>query len=170
MDKLSNVCLVPFKWEHVNRTFEWVKEPDFQRLFMIRSEITWKGHQKYFRDILADFNQRVYAILHNGRHIGNCGLKNISLSKKEGELWIYIGDTPVRGMGIGNKTTELLLCEGFGRLGLEMIYIHVADFNAIAYRLYKKLGFVEVPLAQRSAKEWANRGCNVIRMELKKEV
>ena len=169
MDKLSNVRLVSFKWEHVSRTFKWVKDPDFQRLFMVRKEITWEGHQKYFRNILADSNQRVYAILNNNRHLGNCGLKNILLSKKEGELWIYIGEVSFRGKGIGCKAVELLLCEGFERLDLESIYIHVADFNTVARRFYRKLGFVETTLSKKDAKEWTNRGCNVIRMELKKD-
>lgn len=169
MDKLSNVYLIPFKWKHVRRTFEWVKDPDFQRSFMVRKEITWEGHQKYLRTILKDPNQRIYAIMQNNCHLGNCGLKNILLSEKEGELWIYIGDTVFRGMGIGREATRLLLCEGFEKLDLEMIYIHVADFNTIAYRLYKKLGFAKVSLAERHVKEWANRGCNVIRMELKKD-
>lgn len=169
MDKLSGVYLIPFEWKHVKETFDWVIKPDFQRLFMVRKKITWEGHQEYFKTILRDPDQRVYAIMKNNHHLGNCGLKNIVLPKKEGELWIYIGETASRGMGIGKEATRLLLCEGFEKLGLEMVYIHVADFNTIAYRLYEKIGFVKVLLADKGAKEWVNRGCSVMRMELKKD-
>lgn len=147
-------------------TFEWIQDPDFQQLFLMRDRPTWEGHIKYFDRILKDPAQRVYAILSESRHVGNCGMKNISL--KEGELWIYIGEARMRGKGIASHATRLLAAKGFLELGLEKIIVHVADFNVSAVKLYKKLGFVEVQVSDNS-KEWKNRGCNIIRMELKKQ-
>jgi len=161
-----NVSLVPFREEHISLTFEWIQDPDFQQLFLMRDRPTWEGHIKYFDRILKDPAQRVYAILAESRHVGNCGMKNISL--KEGELWIYIGDPRMRGKGIANHATRLLAAKGFIELGLEKIIVHVADFNVSAIKLYKKLGFIEV-LVSDNSKDWANRGCNIIRMELKKQ-
>lgn len=158
-----NISLIPFTNEHVALTFEWVKDPDFQRLFLMRSEPTWEGHKKYFERVLNDNTQRVYAILAENEHVGNCGLKNLSEIKKEGELWIYVGDPLMRGKGIGVSAARLLLCKGFEVLGLEMIYAHVADFNISARRLYEKLGFIEMPLIDY-LNEWNNRGCKIIRM------
>src|SRR4030067_3213825 len=112
--------------------------------------------------------QRCYAILSEGRHVGNCGVKNISLTNKEGELWIYIGDPRMRRKGIASHATRLLAAKGFIELGLERIIVHVADFNVSAIKLYKKLGFIEVPVSDNST-EWTNRGCNIIRMELKNQ-
>ena len=163
-----NVVLVPFTNDRVVLTFEWVKDPDLRHLFLMRGEPTWEGHNKYFERVLRDPTQRVYAILAGDEHVGNCGLKNLLPLRKEGELWIYIGEPSIRGKGIGKRATELLLHEGFEVLGLKMIYTHVADFNTAARRLYKKLGFHEVPVINDS-NEWANRQCKIIRMELKKQ-
>ena len=132
-----------------------------------RGEVTWEGHLAYFERVLADPCQRVYAILDGGVHVGNCGFKNLAPKTREGELWIYLGDSATRGKGIGLQATHLLVEEGFGRLGLDMIYLHVADFNAAARSIYGKLGFSEVPL-QGNADSWAGRDCEVIRMELRK--
>lgn len=163
----KKVSLVPFTKDHVGLTFEWVSDPEFHRMFLMRGELTWEGHQAYFERVLADPTQHVYAILAEGVHVGNCGLKNISLLKKEGELWIYIGDPSMRGKGVSKYAAELLLREGFEVLGLEMIHVHVVELNTVARRLYKRLGFIEVPLL-RDTNEWANRECKILRMELKK--
>ena len=163
-----DVVLAPFTNDRVVLTFEWVKDPDLQHLFLMRGEPTWEVHNEYFERVLQDPAQRVYAVLAGDEHVGNCGLKNLSPLKTEGELWIYIGEPSMREKGIGKHATELLLHEGFEVLGLKMIYAHVADFNTAARRLYKNFGFQEVSLTDDS-NEWANRQCKIIRMELKKQ-
>ena len=160
-----NVSLVPFTWDHVSQTFHWVSDPELRRVFLMRGEPTWEGHQAYFQRVLADATQRVYAILAAGQHVGNCGLKNLAPQTRTGELWIYIGDPSARGKKIGRSATELLLREGFEVLSLETIYLHLADFDTAARRLYERLGFVTVSLSSE-ASEWADRECRIVRMEL----
>lgn len=159
------ISLVPFIEGHVFRTFDWVSDPDFRHQFLMRGEPTWEGHQEYFSYILKDPTQRIFAIHAGEIHVGNCGLKNITLN--DGELWIYIGDTSVRGRGIGSIAVNLLLREGFEVMGLKVISVHVADFNETALKMYKKAGFQEVLLSD-SSDEWTDRGCRIIRMELRK--
>ncbi len=161
------VSLVSFTKDHVALTFKWVSDTEFRRIFLMRGEPTWEEHQAYFERVLTDPTQHIYVVLTESVHVGNCGLKNISSAQKEGELWIYIGDPAMRGKGISKYATELLLREGFEVLGFEMIYLHVAEFNTVARRLYKRLGFIEVSLL-RDADEWANRESKVLRMELRK--
>ena len=164
---MDNVIkLIPFSEVHIQKTFEWICEPELRRMFLMRGEPSWDGHIEYCKRILADSSQSVYAIYYGGEHAGNCGFKNI-IEKKEGELWIYMGSPIVRGKGVGTSATKLLLEEGFGPLDLRMIYLHVADFNTAAHAVYEKLGFAEVPL-QGDASDWAGRDCRIIRMELEK--
>ena len=160
------VSLVPFGQVHVERTFGWISDKALRRQFLLRGDVTWEGHVSYFNRVLADPIQRVFAIFADGCHVGNCGFKNLDLENKKGELWIYLGEPSTRGKGIGLRSTELLIDLGVSTLGLELIYLHVADFNAAARNIYRKLGFVEVPL-QSEATSWADRGCEIIRMELR---
>ncbi len=164
----DRIRLTPFSETHIGRTFEWVREPDFQRLFLMRQAPTWEGHLAHFRGVLADESQRVYAIVEEGRHIGNSGIKNISQSDGSGEIWIYIGDRADRGKGAGSRATELLMQEGFRKLGLRTVYIHVADFNEQAVRMYRRLGFAE-SVSSGNNGEWMGRGCTVIRMEARSD-
>lgn len=161
----NNITLVPFAKEHIDLTFEWVKNHEFQRLFLMRNEPTWEHHYEHFEQVLKDSTQHIYAILANNKHVGNCGLKN--LSKNKGELWIYIGDSLMRGKGIGKCATKLLLHKGFEVLKLKTIYVHFADFNIQARRLYEKLCFKEITMIDDS-NEWSDRGCRIIYMELVK--
>jgi RimJ/RimL family protein N-acetyltransferase len=75
------------------------------------------------------------------RHIGNCGLCDIDISRQKAQLWIYLGE--VFGQGAGTIAVTQLLNRGFGALGLERIYLRVVASNQRALHFYQKLGFVE---------------------------
>jgi len=113
---------------------------------------------------LNDARQVWYAIILQGEHIGNCGLKNLDLNKKECELWIYVGEQKMRGKGIGKKATVMLI-EKAKELGYHTIYLHVADFNHVAIKMYSSLGFYR-SIDQGDLSTWEDRGIKVIRMEL----
>lgn len=160
----NRIRLTPFTAECVERTFAWVSHQALRRAFLIRGELTRMAHESYFVRVLGDPAQRVYAILCDGEHVGNCGFKHLDSGAGEGELWIYLGEPVVRGKGIGEAATRLLLREGTERLGLRRIYAHVAEDNEPARRLYRRVGFVE---AGAGGAEWEGRG--VIRMIWEKE-
>lgn len=164
----AQITLIPFTTEHVRQTYIWIQDEELRKLFLMRGELTWEKHVAYFNNVLADPSQRVYAIIADRYHVGNCGFKNILSSKQTGELWIYIGEPSLRGQGAGKRSTELMLKKGFDTISLKTIYVHVADFNRRALSLYRNLGFIEVPL-QHDADEWKGRDCTIIRMELTRE-
>lgn len=159
----NRIRLAPLTAEDVARTFDWVSRPALRRAFLMRGELTRAAHEAYFARVLADPAQRAYAIHCDGEHVGNCGFKHLDLSAGEGELWIYLGEPAMRGKGIGEAATRLLLEEGTGRLGLRRICAHVAADNEPARRLYCRVGFIE---AGAGGGEWEGRG--VIRMTWEK--
>lgn len=159
-----SITLTPFSADCVERTYGWVSDPELRRAFLMRGEVTPEGHRDYFRRVLMDPSQRVYAVLADGRHVGNCGLKEIDRRERRAELWIYLGDVPVRGKGIGTRATELLIEEARTALALKKLSLHVADFNEPARRLYAGLGFAEAAFLD-TAGDWSGRDCAVLRME-----
>lgn len=163
-DAIMDITLSLFTAQHISRTFQWVKNPELRRLFLIRGEPDYDSHISYFSKVLKDERQIWYALIFQGEHIGNCGLKNLDLKKKECELWIYIGEQRNRGRGIGKKAT-IMLIEKAKELGYYHIYLHVADFNNAAIRMYSGLGFYR-SVDQGDMSGWKDRGIGVIRMEL----
>jgi RimJ/RimL family protein N-acetyltransferase len=161
----GHVSLIPFTRDHVEKTFTWVTDAEFQQLFLMRGHPTWVGHQAYFDRVLADPTQCVFAIIHDKVHVGNCGLKNL-VRGKDGELWLYVGEVTLRRKKIGRRAADLLLNFGFEVLRLEMIYLHFADFNVGARRLYEHIGFRQVSLKESNSEEWGKKPCEIIRMEI----
>lgn len=161
------VTLCPFKEIFLEQTYEWVQKQELRRDFLMRDEPSWERHGAYFKKILEDPSQHVFAIMAEDVHVGNCGLKNIKTSEGTGELWLYVGNPSMKRKGIGKEATRLLVNFGFNHLFLDTIIVHVANFNISASRLYDGLGFKEVLLPDNQ-EEWMNRGFQVICMELKK--
>lgn len=161
------IKLEPLKGKHIVKTFQWIENPYLLETFLIRGELDWKTHEEYWKRKTNDQTQRVFAITVDGVHVGNCGFKNLSFEKFDGELWIYIGDTEMHKKGIGEQATKRLLEFGFEHLKLSKIYLHVAQFNIPAVNLYRKIGFnnISKPLDEN----WSNRGCAVLYMEVSKE-
>ena len=82
-----------------------------------------------------------FAIVHQGAHVGNVGLKDYEPGRKDAECFIEIGDPRLRGKGVGRQAMALLMDHCFERLGLNVIRLGVFDFNHSAIRLYQGLGF-----------------------------
>jgi RimJ/RimL family protein N-acetyltransferase len=160
---MDKVTLKQFLPSNIQQTFVWVKDKEFQQLFTMRGEPNWETHKAYFNKILSDDTQVVFAIYDGCRHIGNCGLKN--LTGNNGELWIYIGYRGDRGKGYGKKACQQLLEIAFNVKGLHLIYLHVLESNVAAASMYKAMGFREVALEAESKKEWIDRGLEIVKME-----
>jgi RimJ/RimL family protein N-acetyltransferase len=157
--------LMPFTEEHIEDTFLWVQDQELRFDFLMRQIPTRKTHYEYFKKVLADSSQKVFAILYDDRYVGNCGLKHI-IQNADAEFWIYIGDKKARRIGVATEAVRQLMRYCFSVMSLKKIYIHVAKTNKAAIRLYNKLGFIEVELGESS--EWLNRDVSIIRMEVRK--
>jgi RimJ/RimL family protein N-acetyltransferase len=90
---------------------------------------------------MKDPRRLSFAILRNGTHVGNVGLKDHEAGRVEAECFIEIGDEKLRGQGIGRAAMEMLLEHCFSSLRLEAVRLGVFDFNVGAIRLYRALGF-----------------------------
>lgn len=156
----SEISLQPFGAVHIERTFLWIREPELRKTFLMDGEVSWTSHIKYFNKVIKDAQQKIYAILNDGDHIGNCGLKNIETEESTAELWIYIGTIEKRGKGLGSSVIRLLQHDTLSSK-INMIDVHVAENNISARRAYSKCGFHELGIA---AGVWANKGSKVLKM------
>ena len=159
MDPLT---LRPFSSEDIRRTYAWVQSEELQRLFTIRGTPTWETHLAHFQRLLADPTQRAFTIYYLGRHVGNCGLKNIHGG--QAELWLYIGEESKRGKGYGKLACAKLLSEATD-LQLHRLYLHVLSSNHPAIRLYEALGFRAVEMDAIDENQWRQRNLEILRME-----
>lgn len=146
----------------IRRTFKWFQDQRLRESFLMLNAPNVRQHFNYWRKLKDDASQRAYSILRGGKHVGNCGLKNINIPEGDCELWIYIGDSFYRGMGIGKTALQQLL--GVARkIGCNSICLHVNKKNKPAVHLYFSLGF---RISQDSiGQDWHMHSCEVIKME-----
>jgi len=71
--------------------------------------------------------------------IGMVGIKN--MDKKNGDIYIFIGEKKLWGKGWGTKITKEFLNYCFENLKLNVIKCSVFGYNIRAIKMYEKLGF-----------------------------
>lgn len=77
------------------------------------------------------------------RIIGTVGLYNTNRRMRSAELSVVIGMESERGKGYGTEAILIMLNFAFNELDYQRVALQVVEPNQGAYRLYKKLGFVE---------------------------
>jgi RimJ/RimL family protein N-acetyltransferase len=109
-----------------------------------------------------DSSQRAYAIYYDGKHVGNCGLKNFDTDNSYCELWIYIGEITMRGRGIAKYAVQKLKTLAKDEFKFNSIYLHVDKKNHVAKCLYTANGFEEV--VERLMPPWQSLENDVLKM------
>jgi UDP-2,4-diacetamido-2,4,6-trideoxy-beta-L-altropyranose hydrolase len=125
----------------VRRTYWWLQDQTLRHDFQVDVRPERASHFNYWRKLLNDQRQKVFAIYHGGQHAGNCGLKNIDHGLKSCELWIYLGAPAMRGKGVARAAVSEMKRRAKEDFCCRKIYLHVARQNQPAIKLYESTGF-----------------------------
>lgn len=138
----DDLHLIRMAEAHLANTHRWLNRSDELRRQVDCSEApTEEGNRNHWHARWRDDSREDYAIVtHGGRHIGNCGLRDIDRQRRKAQLWIYLGES--YGIGYGTSAVRQLLARAFHGLGLNRIYLRVIAENIRAEKFYLKLGFV----------------------------
>lgn len=98
---------------------------------------------QYLEVLVKDPERRSFAIIVDGMHIGNVGLKSIDMRARTSECFIEIGEATQRRRGAGAAAMAQLLDLAFDQLGLREVRLGVFEFNDAAIALYRRIGFVD---------------------------
>ena len=140
MQSQLKIKLEKFDRTFLKKTFLWIQDTELRNDFLLTLSVDVQTHEKWYNNYIEDQTQNIYAIVANGIHVGNIGLKFIDLSNNNAETWIYIGDASYKGQGVAYKSYQELFNK-ISHSKLNKIYAHVADFNLSSLKLYEKLGF-----------------------------
>lgn len=140
MTATAGVALEPFGWQHADQTFAWVKDAELRRAMNYSVEPDRDAHTRWVERMIG---QPVFAILYDGRHVGNCALKDYDREARSALLWIYIGRAADRQQRVGEAALRALLRYGFENMALQRIWLYLLDFNQAASNFYCRCGFVE---------------------------
>ncbi|MEW5854294.1 MAG: GNAT family protein [Myxococcota bacterium] len=161
--KALRVSLRRLGMDDADRIRRWMLDPDLVRFtvlvpgpeYAVEGVANPDAAEHYIDQLLRDPRRLSFAILLDGVHVGNVGLKDYEHGVPEAECFIEIGERRLRGRGIGQEAMKLLLEHCFFRLGLRAVRLGVFDFNESAIRLYRRLGFRHTG---RYGWHWCNGG------------
>ena len=112
-----------------------------------------KDVDRWFKNTLED-SKSINLGIHmsnSNQLIGYAGLSGISKLNRSAEYFIFIGEKPFWGKGIGTEVTNRILRLAFGDFSLNRVMLTVSELNIGGLRAYLKAGFkIEGRLMQAS--------------------
>ena len=95
---------------------------------------------RYFeRNSTAD--RKLFAIVADGRIVGECKLKDIDDNRRECSMGIHLQNDAVKGKGYGTQAERLLLQYAFEELGMIAVNADAALKNTRSQHVLEKVGF-----------------------------
>lgn len=150
---------------------KWENDPDLKHL--MRPNQNKEDLEKESTVTLDSLKQRlahnqIFLIRMDGQIIGELSYQidpGQLYKKEEGTAWIgiTIGEKIARGKGIGFSAMQFLE-EQIRQQGLKRMELGVFEFNTIAIKLYRKLGFKEIARIDNFT-FWMDKMWQDIRME-----
>ena len=137
------ITLAPFDKEDLELVRAWVNDPDLARDINRVLPVTTLEHEKWYANLVTRTDAVIFAIRHESKTIGLCGLTAIDTRSRHAQFWGFIGEPGRRGQRLGRRAFSLLLQFGFDQLNLHRIHIYVAAFNAASLRACAACGFQE---------------------------
>ena len=89
----------------------------------------------------AEEGSRAFAVMLDGRVIGEVGLRHADPLTKECELSVHLQSDAVKGKGYGTQAEKLAIAYAFEQLGMEHIFAESLVKNARSQHILEKLGF-----------------------------
>ncbi len=133
--------IVEYKPEHRQR-FKEINEQWITRLYIMEEEDIKTVEDP--EDYVLKNGGKIYIALHNNYVVGTCGYLN--LGDGVYEMIKLAVDEKYRGLNIGRKIGEESV-QRIKDLGAKKIILFSnTEGSAVAIAMYRKLGFVEVPL------------------------
>lgn len=137
-----DVTIGPLLPEYADAMLRWMNDPVISDNLGLRHSpsiertITWIEHAQAAADI------RCFAILLDGRHVGNVVIDRLDDYLATGRLSVYVGEAKARSTGVGLSGMYLAIQQSFVDLDLHKIWLTVHIHNHPAIHTYTKLNFM----------------------------
>jgi len=168
--KSKRVALTALTADDLPVLFRWINDRELVERNAPYKLVTEEQHQAWFDAVQRRPDVRIFAIRlrESGKLIGSCQLHSIHDVHRSAELQIRLGEAAERDHGYGTEALRLLLDVAFKGLNLHRVSLHVFSTNAVAIRLYEKIGFVQEGVLRKAA-HIDGRNLNVIVMGILRE-
>jgi RimJ/RimL family protein N-acetyltransferase len=112
------IVLGPLEREHLPNCCRWSRDRDVMRYLTLQYPFTMEDEERWYARVSSSSDEIVWAILLDGRHIGNIGLHNIDWRNRSAGGGIWIGERSEHGKGFGREAMALRTKYAFVELDL----------------------------------------------------
>jgi RimJ/RimL family protein N-acetyltransferase len=134
---IQHVTLRPLELSDVSKVFVWLQVPSIRESFVPRFPRNQNELRKYFTHPTREY----FGVYYNEQLVGIVGGENIDLAAGKLEMKKLVGESGLRGKGIGKRATFGFLYYAFMIRNLNKVYIHSHDINMRNINLNSRFGF-----------------------------
>ncbi|HXS38194.1 MAG TPA: UDP-4-amino-4,6-dideoxy-N-acetyl-beta-L-altrosamine N-acetyltransferase [Flavipsychrobacter sp.] len=120
---------------------QWRNSEEVSKYMYTDAHIAEEEQQKWFEKVSADKSQKYWVIEYEGRKLGLASVYSIKPAFKSCYWAFYLGDTSVRGAGIGSKVEYNVLSKVFDEMNFNKLLCEVFVFNDAVIKMHEKFGF-----------------------------
>lgn len=141
------ISLRALSTEDLPKTLEWHNQEEIRNFYLDHPfPVNQEMEKRWYDKILtSNFPTTVFGIEEDKKKelIGITVLRNIDLINRTVDFAIFIGNKTANGKGYAVEATKKTVDFAFLHLGLNRISVQVLENNALAIKLYKKIGFIQ---------------------------
>ena len=137
----SNIKLVDIKEKDIEQIRLWRNSKEVSSYMYSEKEITPEEQKKWYDKIKNDTSCKYWIIEYNNQSLGLASLTAINTTLNSCYWAFYLGNTSVRGAGIGAKVEYTVLNYVFETLKLNKLRCEVFEFNDKVIKMHEKFGF-----------------------------
>jgi RimJ/RimL family protein N-acetyltransferase len=131
------VTLRPLQLPDVSKVIMWLQVPAVRESFAP----TFPENQSELRKYFTDPTREYFGIYYSDQLVGIVGGENVDLTAGKLEMKKLVGESGLRGKGIGKRATFGFLYYAFMIRNLNKVYIHSRDINMRNINLNSRFGF-----------------------------
>ena len=158
MFKSQRLMLLPMERHMASKVLEWLLDEDVAQwaVFGDPRPLTVEEIEEQIVAARADPRIRMFAIvpLDSISPIGEAILQGIDWKNRSAQYGLIIGDRQMRGRGIGQEVTRIIVEYAFSDLGLHRIEALVLSGNVAAIHCLEKVGFTREGVKKEAV--WEN--------------
>jgi RimJ/RimL family protein N-acetyltransferase len=134
---IQHVTLRPLELSDVSKVLVWLQVPAIRESFVPPFPRNQNELRKYFTHPTREY----FGVYYNDQLVGIVGGENIDLRAGKLEMKKLVGESGLRGKGIGKRATFGFLYYAFMIRNLNKVYIHSRDINMRNVNLNSRFGF-----------------------------
>jgi UDP-4-amino-4,6-dideoxy-N-acetyl-beta-L-altrosamine N-acetyltransferase len=136
-----DIILRDLKESDIEKVRLWRNSDEVSKYMYTSEKISTEQQINWFNRVKDDQTSKYWVIEYDGKDLGLASLTNINHNLNSCYWAFYLGDSSVRGAGIGGKVEYNIMKYVFENLQLNKLRCEVFVFNDKVISMHEKFGF-----------------------------